>query len=99
MDADDVILPNKTIQEQAEKSPLWGRLKGEEVSAIEDRTVQLKLEKPYAPFIHALTVGIAPAHLWHNLDPEIAHLSVWATKPIGSGPWQFDTLPKPKRVP
>ncbi|MEK7606734.1 MAG: ABC transporter substrate-binding protein [Patescibacteria group bacterium] len=94
--AEDVLFTIKAIQDPAWKSPLWRSFKGVEVSAIDDRTVQFKLEKPYAPFIHALTVGIAPAHLWHNLDPEIAHLSVWATKPIGSGPWQFDTLTKTK---
>lgn len=92
--AEDVLFTIRAIQDPAWKSPLWRSFKGVELSAEGERTVRFKLEKSYTPFLHSLTVGIAPAHLWKSLDPRTAHLSVLAVKPIGSGPWKVDSLTK-----
>ncbi|MGA1795111.1 MAG: ABC transporter substrate-binding protein [bacterium] len=43
-----------------------------EVRALDDRTVQISLHAPYAPFLHTIagTIPIIPAHIWKDVkDP------------------------------
>lgn len=50
-------------------------------TAVDDTTVQLKLDKPQSTFIYRLTsLGIVPEH---------AHGADYAQRPIGSGPFTF----------
>lgn len=90
--ADDVLFTLKTIQDSNYKSPLRQNWQGVTVEKADENTVRLTLRQPYAPFIENLAVGIIPEHLWRKVPRETAILSDLNLKPIGTGPYKFDTL-------
>ncbi len=88
----DILFTFAAIQDAAYGSPLRVSFQGVTVSQVDARTVKFVLEKPFAPFLSALTVGIIPEHIWGNIDPRNARLSPYNTRPIGSGPFKFKEL-------
>lgn len=66
---------------------------GVTASAIDDHTVELKLQEPYAPFVESLTIGILPVHVWRSVPIDQIPFSTHNTAPIGSGPYKIkDTM-------
>ncbi|MBU4332565.1 ABC transporter substrate-binding protein [Candidatus Parcubacteria bacterium] len=94
--SDDAVFTIKTIQDPDYKSPLFVSFKGINVVKIDDYTVEFILEKPFAPFLSILTVGILPKHIWGAIPAEQFQLAVYNTKPIGSGLFKFKSLTKNK---
>lgn len=94
--AADIIYTINTIQNPRIASPLEPSFRGVKAKQLDDDTIQFILEKPFAPFLHNLTVGIIPEHLWQNIPPQNFKLAELNLKPIGSGSWQFDSLKKDK---
>ncbi|MCD6114934.1 peptidoglycan-binding protein [bacterium] len=90
--ADDVIFTIKTIQNPSFKSPLLKRWLGVEVEKISDYKIRFVLQNPYPEFLENLTVKILPAHIWKNISPENFPLAIYNLKPIGSGPFKFESL-------
>ncbi|MEK7151027.1 MAG: peptide ABC transporter substrate-binding protein [Patescibacteria group bacterium] len=60
----------------------------------DEKTIIFHLKKPYAPFLESTTIGIMPKHLWSTLSPEEFNLSNLNTHPIGSGPYQIESVVK-----
>lgn len=92
LDADDVIFTIQTIQNPAFKSPLRPNWQGVQVEKLDRYTLRFILRTPYAPFIENLTTGIIPKHVWEKVPPEQVALNEFNIKPIGSGPFQYDSL-------
>jgi len=92
----DIAFTINMIQDIRNNSPLEPSFRGVKVNQLDDRKIQFVLEKPFAPFLHSLTVGILPAHAWENISSQSYKLAELNLKPIGSGPWQFDGLKKNK---
>lgn len=90
--ADDVVFTIKTIQNPQYKSPIRVDWQGVEVEKINDREIKFVLKTPYTPFIENFTVGILPKHLWETVSPERMPLHELNLKPIGSGPYKFDSF-------
>lgn len=90
--ADDVIFTIKTIQNPEFQSPLLKRWLGVEVEKISDYKLRFILQNSYPAFLENLTVKILPAHLWQNVAPENFTLDTHNLKPIGSGPFKFESL-------
>jgi peptide/nickel transport system substrate-binding protein len=59
------------------------------VEKIDDYTVKFKLKESDSTFLHNLTLGLLPKHIWENITPEQFQLSEYNQKPIGSGPYEF----------
>jgi len=95
--ADDVVFTVQSIQDQNFKSPLYVTFRNVQIRKIDDRTVSFTLAEPFAPFLSVLTFGILPEHLWFDIDPNHAILAELNLKPIGSGPYKFDSLTKDKK--
>lgn len=59
------------------------------IEAPDDYTVKLYLDKPYAPLLSKLTIGILPKHVYE--DTEIAKMKEHPANmnPIGTGPYKF----------
>jgi len=91
---DDVIFTIASIKNSEYKSPLKNSFAGVTVTKINDQTVQFELEKPFAPFLSILTVGIIPSHAWYSIPAFSAPLSDLNIRPIGSGPYKFKSLTK-----
>lgn len=86
--ADDVAFTIEAIQDPAIRSPLFPVWNGIEVEVLDLRTIRFSLPAPYPPFLHNLTVGILPKHLWEEVSPENFALSDYNLKPTGLGPFR-----------
>lgn len=94
LSVDDIIFTIEAIQNPQFASPHFGKFQGVKVKKINDVTVQFFLEKPFAPFLNNLTIGIIPRHIWQNIPPANAKLAESNLKPIGTGPYRFKKLQK-----
>lgn len=92
--ADDILFTIKAIQNPNYKSSLRGNLVGIETEKIDDYTIKLSLRSPYEPFLQNLTFGILPSHIWRYINSENTPLAQYNVKPIGSGPYIFDSFTK-----
>ena len=90
--ANDVVFTINNIKNSDYKSPFKNSFTGVTVQAINDQTIQFKLEQPFAPFLSILTIGIIPEHLWYSIPAFGANLADLNIKPIGSGPYKFKSL-------
>lgn len=96
LNADDVIFTIAVIQDPEYKSPLRTKWQGVEIEKIDDFGIRFKLKNAYAPFLHNLTVGIIPKHLWGGIPAADFPLAEYNLKPVGSGPYKFKKLAKDK---
>lgn len=94
--ADDVLFTVKMIQNPQFKSPLRANWQGVTAERIDDHAIRFTLRSSYAPFIENLSIGIIPKHLWKDIGPEQALLHELNLKPLGSGPYKFDSLEQKK---
>lgn len=90
--ADDIVFTVNSIKNPEYKSPFKTSFNGVTVKAINDKTIQFKLEKPFAAFLSILTIGILPEHLWYSIPAFGANLADLNVRPVGSGPYQFKSL-------
>lgn len=61
------------------------------VTAVDDRTVEVVLGEPYAPFVEAATLGILPVHVLGDVAPhDLARHPYSTREPIGAGPWKLE---------
>jgi len=92
--AQDVAFTANAIKDKRYNSPLSGSLQGVEINLVDDATIQFILPEPFAPFLSSATFGILPYHIWGTIDPFAVPLSEYNIKPIGSGPFKFESLIK-----
>jgi len=59
---------------------------------IDDYTLKFILNESDSTFLHNLTVGLLPKHIWESISPEQFQLAEYNQKPIGSGPYVFVDL-------
>ena len=97
MTTSDIAYTFSAIADPEYQSPLQNTFRDVQVEIVDDYTVKMTLAKPYAPFLSTLTVGILPAHIWGDIPGASASLAEYNIKPIGSGPFQFDSLTKDRR--
>lgn len=88
----DVAYTIELIQNPDLKSPLRSNWEGVAVTVIDDTTLTLTLRDSYYPFIENLTVGILPKSVWSTLPIEQLPFSQHNTEPIGTGPYQVETV-------
>lgn len=92
---DDVLYTFELVQNQEVESPLYDSFQGVEVKKTGDLSVRFILKQPFAPFLHSLTLGILPQHIWQNTEKlSTLRLAKANLQPIGTGPWKFDKLIK-----
>ncbi|PIZ94648.1 MAG: hypothetical protein COX81_02910 [Candidatus Magasanikbacteria bacterium CG_4_10_14_0_2_um_filter_37_12] len=92
--AEDIVFTIETIQDELVNSPLILSFKGVEVKALDEHTVQFKLQEPFSSFLSVLTVGILPKHVWIDVPAEQMRLTQKNLRPIGSGPFKFKKMTK-----
>ncbi len=90
--ADDVLLTFDLIQDPLYKSPVRSQFKNFKVERVDEVTVKFTLSQASASFLPGLTIGILPAHIWGDVPPPNFALVEYNLKPIGSGPFMFDSL-------
>ncbi|MFA7319431.1 MAG: ABC transporter substrate-binding protein [Parcubacteria group bacterium] len=92
--ADDVAFTINLLSDPVYKSPLRSNWQGIQTSVLDDRTIQFKIDKPYVGFLSNLVFGILPKHLWNSITPSNFALNPMNLKPIGTGPYKYDSVQK-----
>jgi len=94
--SEDVAFTVETIQNPKIKSPLRLNWEGIVVEPLSSSVVRFYLRNPYGSFLEHLTLKIIPKHIWQNIEPENFALAEYNLKPVGSGPYLFESLEKDK---
>lgn len=94
--SEDVVFTFLSAQDPQYKSPLYYGLRGVKIEKINEKTVTFTLNEPYPLFLDILTTGILPQHIWKDIPPETSNLTEFNIKPIGSGPWKFESFMRDK---
>ncbi len=91
-DAGDVKFTTNITKDIAYESiagPLRAAWSEVAVEVIDNRTVEFLLEKPRGDFLHLLTLGMLPQHIWSDVAPAQFQLAAFNLKPIGTGPYKY----------
>ena len=92
--AEDVLYTINVIQNPRYQSPCRLNWVGVEVETRGDYQIVFTLKKPFVPFLHNLTFGVLPKHIWKDISPEEFPLSEFNKAPVGTGPYRFHRLIK-----
>ena len=92
LNADDVVFTFSALQNKDFNSPLIRQFEGVTIERIDDETIKFILPNPYNSFLSLLTFGIISQEIWSQVDPSNARLADYNLKPIGSGPYRFNSL-------
>jgi len=92
--SDDVLFTIEMIKSAGSLFPqdikdLWSQV---EIKRLDDKTFQIKLPEPFAPFLDYATFGVLPKHLLESIPADQLATAEFNLKPIGSGPYKFDRL-------
>ncbi len=63
-----------------------------EVELLDEYTVRFRLAQPLAAFLDYLRLGILPAHVFQGLAPEQLPEHPFSLSPIGTGPYQLESI-------
>ncbi|MFA6050567.1 MAG: ABC transporter substrate-binding protein [Candidatus Paceibacterota bacterium] len=88
----DVEFTVKKVTDPIIKSPLSANWDGITVEAPDSKTVVFRLNRPYAPFIENMTLGILPMHIWKDVGSDAFLFSEFNIEPIGSGPYRIKEI-------
>lgn len=93
LNADDVAFTFQTIQNPDAKSPLFNGWQGVKIKVDNPRQVTFVLPNVLASFPQSLTTGIVPKHSLQAIPPaQLRSASFNTSKPIGAGPFEWDTI-------
>jgi len=92
--SDDIFFTINLISDPSYKSPTRSNWQGIETNIIDDYAISFKLQSPYAGFLHNLTFGILPKHIWETVSADKFSLTDLNIQPIGSGPYKFSSIQK-----
>jgi peptide/nickel transport system substrate-binding protein len=92
LDADDIVFTFQSIKNPNWRSPLASSLQGVTIVQVDKRTIQFQLEEARPLFLHALTIGILPAHIWSNVIESGVQVADVNIRPIGSGPYKVSSF-------
>ena len=84
---DDIQQTHDRFKEISANSAGWNDVI-EQFAIGEDRSITFKLHRPHAPF---LTLAGSSQHMW-IIPPEIVDDGTVAERPVGSGPWIFESF-------
>lgn len=96
--ADDVIFTVLAAQNSGFPNSIKDDLATVTVQKNSDTEILFSLATPNPHFINLLTFGILPKHIWQDIMMGDPRLSEYNIRPVGSGPFMFDTFTKDKKT-
>lgn len=92
--ADDVIftiglLQDPTFPGRPDIAALWRTV---EVVKVNNYTVQMTLQEPYAPFLDYVAIGMLPAHILNGITAADLLNHPFNRQPTGTGPFQVEAF-------
>ncbi len=95
--ARDVVFTYDTVRNPSWRSPIASIFKHVEPIRVDDTTVQFRVDQANPNLLMDLTLGILPAHIWEDVQGPTAALAEANLKPIGSGPYQLESLKRDQK--
>jgi peptide/nickel transport system substrate-binding protein len=92
----DIEFTFQSLMDPDWQSPWRAYFENTDFEVIDDSTVRFTLNGNVENFMEYLTFGIIPMHLWQNIPASAANMAELNKKPIGTGPYKFDSLTKDK---
>ncbi len=94
--ADDVMFTYKVLiqNEKFQNHILKSTFADTEIKKVDERTVQFLLKSPNSFFFSSTIVGLLPYHILKDVSVETLSTHEFNTKPVGCGPFQFDSMVK-----
>jgi peptide/nickel transport system substrate-binding protein len=88
---DDVIFSYSILQDPAlaEIPGLPAPWRSVTIEKLDDRTLQITLPQPFAPFLDLTTVGILPQHIYQATPARTLVTEPLTANPIGAGPMRI----------
>ncbi|GAB4538009.1 MAG: peptide ABC transporter substrate-binding protein [Anaerolineales bacterium] len=91
---DDVLFTIELIKSSGSLFPqdvkdLWSQVA---VKKFDDKTFQIKLPEPFAPFLDYVAFGVLPKHLLETIPADQLANADFNLAPVGSGPYRFESL-------
>ena len=83
------LVRNKISAFPGDVRSMWDQVK---VTALDNKTLRFELTEPFAPFMDYLTIGLLPKHILGSIPSDQLLAADFNIHPIGSGPFQFDSL-------
>ena len=83
------LIRNKISAVPSDVRTMWDQVK---VTALDNKTLRFELDESFAPFMDYLSFGILPKHILESIPVDQILASDFNIHPIGSGPFQFDSL-------
>ncbi len=68
------------------------------ISILDIRTIQIRLDQPFAPLPAYLTLGILPVRILSDVGPQGISEAVFNRAPIGAGPYRLKALDQTRAV-
>ncbi len=96
--ADDIAFTIGLIQNPDTRSSLISNWKGVKTTVVSPTSIKFDLPASYPSFLHLTTVGILPQHLLSQVDPTALRLSEFNQRPVGSGPFSFDSYTEQNQI-
>lgn len=90
--AHDVAFTIKATQDPDYKGPWSGSFANVSLVIIDEKTIELTLDEPYAPFKHNLTIGLLPEHLLNGMSSQQLATDEFNLSPVGTGVLKFDSI-------
>ncbi len=90
--ADDVIFTYNIAKDPSYDAVVSGlqiAWRDIEIEKKDELTIKFRLEKKRGDFLHLLTLGILPQHVWKEITPVQFRLAEFNQKPIGAGPYEY----------
>ncbi len=90
--SDDVVFTIDLAKNPQLQSPRRANWEGVETEKINDRIINFRLKKAYAPFLENLTLGIIPKHIWEQVPVSQFPLVELNINPVGAGPYKLKSV-------
>lgn len=92
--SDDVIFTIELVKSAGSLFPqdikdLWSQI---EIKKLNEKTLQMRLPEPFAPFLDYVTFGVLPKHLLETVPADQLANAEFNLQPVGSGPYKFERL-------
>ncbi len=92
--SDDIVFTVDLMRDEAIPVPedlraFWNEV---ELKVLDEKTLQFRLPEPFSPFLDYLTFGVLPVHKLGDIPAEEIVNADFNLRPIGSGPFQFNSL-------
>jgi peptide/nickel transport system substrate-binding protein len=94
--AEDVVFTITTAQDSRFQSPQYTNWFGVNVVALDAKTIQITLPRPFSGFLDTATLGILPKHIWGSLSAEEFLANNKNNIPVGSGPYKVKDIDRDK---